>query len=245
MNPALTIVIPAYNESRRLGRALDRLNAFLTAREGASDIIVIDDGSTDATADLVRQRIGARIDLQLLVNPENRGKGYCVRRGMLEARGDLILMTDADLSCPIEEIDKLLPHLDRGFDVVIGSRDMPESNLDPPQPLSRRMMARCLRLFRSRLMLPQIRDTQCGFKLFRREAAREIFTRLTIDGWLFDCEALALADRLGYRIQEVGVTWKNDPDSRVHPLRESFRVLTDLLKIRRHIASIPAAGPAP
>ncbi len=245
MPQSFTVVIPAYNESRRLGCTLDRLAAFFAARDGVWDMIVVDDGSTDATVDLVRARIEGGLPLQLLVNAENRGKGYSVRRGMLEALGDLVLMSDADLSCPPEELDKLLPWLNRGCDVVIGSRDMPDSLLDPPQPLSRRLMARGLRLLRQRLFLPDIRDTQCGFKLFRRKAAHEIFALVTIDGWLFDCEALGLADRLGYRIQEVGVTWQNDPDSRVHPLREPFRVLTDLLIIRRHLASTRSARPNP
>lgn len=242
VNRRVTIVIPAYNESARLGPTLDRLAAFFAERDDDWDAVVIDDGSSDGTADLARERIREGFPLQLLVNAENRGKGFSVRRGMMEASGDVVLMSDADLSCPIEEIDKLLSHLDQGCDVVIGSRDMPDSKLDPPQPRSRRLMAWALRTLRRRMMLPQIRDTQCGFKLFRREAAREIFSRLTIDGWLFDCEALVLAERLGYEIREVGVVWRNDLDSRVRPMREPFRVLADLRRIRRR-ARCAEVGP--
>ena len=238
MPESLTIVIPAYNESRRLGATLDRLDAFLADRDGDCDLIVVDDGSSDATADLVRTRLRDGTPLQLLVNAENRGKGYSVRRGILESRGDLVLLCDADLSCPIEEIDKLLPWFERGYEIAIGSRDMPESVLDPPQPFVRRAMACVFRMLRRRVLLPQIRDTQCGFKLFRGETARRIAERLTIDGWLFDCEMLAVAERLGYRVREVGVTWRDDRDSRVRPLREPFLVLADLSRIRRPLAHL-------
>ena len=157
---------------------------------------------------------------------------------MLAAAGTHLLMSDADLSTPIGEVVKLCDWLERGYDVVIGSRDRPESRLDPPQPWRRRLPAWAFRALRRRLLLPELRDTQCGFKLFRREAAREVFARQTVDGWLFDCEVLALADRLGYRIKEVGVTWRHHPHSRVSVWRTMFTALPTLLAIRRRVRHV-------
>ncbi len=199
---------------------------------------MVDDGSRDGTCDIVRRFAAEPLDVRLLVNAANRGKGYAVREGMLAATGGLVLMCDADLSTPIEELEKLLSWLERGYDVVIGSRDMPESVLDPPQPLLRRWLAWRFRAIRRRLLLRELRDTQCGFKLFRRDAAREIFSRQATAGWLFDCEVLGIAERLGYRIKEVGVIWRNNPDSRVKPVREALLAVPTLLAIRRRLAKV-------
>jgi dolichyl-phosphate beta-glucosyltransferase len=235
---ALTIVIPAFDEAQRLGETLRHIREHAAASGQAWEVIVVDDGSTDATADVVRQFVADPLTLQLLVHPTNRGKGYSVRRGMLAASGDVVLMCDADLSTPIEEIEKLRPWVDQGYDVVIGSRDMPESKLDPPQPRLRRLMAAVFRALRRRLMLPALRDTQCGFKLFRSCAARAVCARQTVDGWLFDCEVLGLADRLGYRIKEVGVVWHHHPHSRVRLLREAIVAAPTLLAIRRRLKHV-------
>jgi dolichyl-phosphate beta-glucosyltransferase len=235
--PVLSIVIPALNEAALLGDTLERVRAYAAGAGRPCEVLVVDDGSTDGTADVVRGLPPGPLAVRLLVNPVNRGKGYSVGRGMLAATGDNVLLCDADLSTPIEEIEKLLPWLDQGYDVVIGSRDMPDSRLDPPQPRLRRLMAWTFRALRRRLLLPELRDTQCGFKLFTQPAARAIFSRLTIDGWLFDCEALGLAQRLGYRIKEVGVIWRNRPHSRVKPVREALTALPTLLSIRRRLAT--------
>jgi len=261
--PTFSIVIPAYNEAARIRSTLETIRDYAARTHRPLEVIVVDDGSTDTTADIVRQFLPAdaagrtpsgsegplprpegrsTCPVHLLVNDRNRGKGFAVRRGMLEARGDFILMCDADLSAPIDELEKLRPWIERGCDIVIGSRDLPDSVLDPPQPLARRLMAWTFRAIRRRLLLPHIRDTQCGFKLFRCDAARETFSRATEDGWLFDCEALALAERLGYRIQEVGLRWRDMPGSRVHPLREALRALPTLLRIRRRIRSVDYAN---
>jgi hypothetical protein len=157
---------------------------------------------------------------------------------MLAATGELVLMCDADLSTPVAEVERLLEWLERGYAVVIGSRDMRESVLDPPQPRLRRWAAWGFRAIRRRLLLGELRDTQCGFKLFRREAAQQIFSRQTIDGWLFDCEVLGIAERLGYRIKEVGVVWGNNPDSRVKPVREALLAVPTLLAIRRRLGAM-------
>jgi len=239
----LSVVIPAYNEAARIGRTIGALVEYASRTGIDCDLIVADDGSDDGTAEVVIQAAQERIGFIVVYGNVNVGKGRAVHAGMVEAKGEVILMCDADLPTPFEEIEKLLPWLEQGYDVVIGSRDMPESRLDPPQPFGRRLMARVFRALRRRLLLPAIRDTQCGFKLFRREAAREIFLRTTVPGWLFDCEVLGIAERLGYRIKEVGVIWRNHPDSRVNVLREALRALPTLLAIRRRLAASPRRVP--
>ena len=237
--PALSVVIPAYNEAHRLLPTLKRIRDYMVATGTRCELIIVNDGSQDQTADVIMGRLAPSplpLSVLILENAENRG--YSVREGMQSASGKLMLMCDADLSTPIEELDKLRHWIDAGYDVVIGSRDQPDSILDPPQPLLRRWMAWVLRAIRRRLLLPELQDTQCGFKLFRDVAAMDVFARQTIDGWLFDCEVLGLADRLGYRIKEVGVVWRNDPDSRVNPLREALTAIPTLLTIRRRLRAM-------
>lgn len=238
--PWLSIVIPAYNEAARLPQTLRRIREYVVQTGMNCEVIVVDDGSRDGLLEALRHGPEQPLNLKLLRHEENRGKGYAVRQGFRDARGEVVLMCDADLSAPIEQIERLLPWLERGHDIVIGSRDLPDSVLDPPQPLLRRWMAWLFRAIRRRLLLPQIRDTQCGFKLFRDAAADDVFPRLTLNGWLFDCEMLALADRLGYRIKEVGVRWENHPHTRVKPLWEAFRAIPTLLAIRRRVARMDA-----
>ena len=235
---ALCVVVPAYNEARRLGRTLARIRDYMAAGGVPCEVIVADDGSRDGTPEVVTGFDAAPLCVRLIQNPRNRGKGYAVRQGVLVSTGALVLMSDADLSAPIEEVEKLRPWLERGYDIVIGSRDLPESVLDPPQPRLRRWMAWTFRGLRRRLLLPELRDTQCGFKLFRGDVARRAFALCSADGWLFDCEVLAIAQRLGYRVKEVGVVWRNDPDSRVRPLREALRAVPTLWRIRRRVARL-------
>ena len=239
------MIIPAYNEAGRIGRTIEALREYVVLVGAKCDLIVVDDGSADETADVALEAAKGCIGTVVSSGETNRGKGHAVRRGISDAKGDVVLMCDADLPTPFEEIEKLLPWLGEGYDVVIGSRDMPESRLDPPQPLVRRLMAWVFRAIRRRFLLPGIRDTQCGFKLFRREAAREIFARLVEPGWLFDCEVLGIAERLGYRIKEVGVVWRNHPDSRVSVFREAFAAIPTLLRIRRRLREVVPPDPRP
>src|SRR6266568_2532999 len=205
--PRLSVVIPAFNEAERLPRTLARVNAHLVGQGPPYEIVVVDDGSTDGTAESARAEGGPA--LTLLRYQPNRGKGYAVRRGMLAARGARRLMTDADLSTPIEELDRLCARMDEGHDVVVGSRALPASRIEVRQPWYRENMGRLFNLFVRALAVPGVRDTQCGFKLFSAAAARDVFSAARLDGFSFDVEALFLARRKGYRIAEVPVRWRN------------------------------------
>ncbi len=234
-SPAFSIVIPVFNDADRLP---DTLAALGPCVEDGHQIIFVDDGSTDGSGQLLASFVRSHPYVLLLTNEINRGKGHAVRRGMLAATGRRILMTDSDLSAPLTELPKLAVRLDNGTDIAIGSRDMPDSRLAPPQPFARRIIGWCMKLLRRRLLLPRLADTQCGFKLFTRDAARRAFGRAQIDGYAFDIEVLAMADRLGMRIDEVGIVWRNHPKSHVRPLRDGCRALRDLFAIRRRLCEI-------
>jgi dolichyl-phosphate beta-glucosyltransferase len=227
--PYLSVVIPAYNESGRLPQSLRRIHAFLSAWRRSYEVVVVDDGSADGTARGARE--SGVPGLTVLQNERNRGKGYSVRRGMLAARGDHRLMTDADLSTPIEELDRLLAAQDEGFDVVIGSRALPGAHIEVHQPWYRENMGRVFNLLVRALAVPGLHDTQCGFKLFTARAADEVFAAGRLDGFSFDVEALFLARRRGYRIAELPVTWRNDAATRVGMVG-GFLAFPDLLRIR-------------
>jgi dolichyl-phosphate beta-glucosyltransferase len=233
------VVIPAYNEGRRLPPTLEKIQRYLSGRP--YEIVVVDDGSSDDTA---ARAVAAGVTV--LSNAGNRGKGYSVRRGMLQARGDRRLMTDADLSTPIEELERLMKKMDEGYDVVIASRALPESNVEVRQPWYRENSGRlfnfCVRL----VALPGLQDTQCGFKLFRAEAAEKAFAPSRLDGFSFDVEALFIARRRGFRIAEVPVTWRNDEATRVGTFKGAV-AFADLARIRmndwRGAYDVPARAP--
>jgi len=225
---SISIVIPAYNEEKRLPATLSVVRAYLDAAPwDFAEIVVVNDGSRDGTANLAR-RAGARV----LENPGNRGKGYSVRHGMLEARGEWALFTDADLSSPIEELEKLVAAVDReGTQAAIGSRAVDRSLIGVHQPLFRESIGRFFNVVIRILTGLPFRDTQCGFKLFQTAAAREIFRRQRLDGFGFDVEVLFIARRLGYRAVEVPVRWNDVAGTKVSMWRGAAAFL-DPLKVR-------------
>jgi len=222
-------VIPAFNEAERLPRALARLEEWLSRSAVTHEIVVVDDGSCDDTA--ARARAAGGEGLVLLRHEPNRGKGYAVRRGMLAARGGRRLMTDADLSTPIEELPLLMAELDRGFDIAIGSRAVAGARIEVHQPAYREAMGRFFNVLVQALVMRGLHDTQCGFKLFTADAAAVAFGACQLDGFAFDVEVLFVARRRGLRIAEVPVHWRNDATSRVG-LAGGGAAFLDLLRIR-------------
>jgi dolichyl-phosphate beta-glucosyltransferase len=235
---SLSIVIPAYNEKKRLPPSLERICDWAADQSRAIDIVLVDDGSTDGTLEAAEAAVAGRLPLRALVNKPNRGKGFSVRRGMLEAEGDCVLFTDADLSTPIEEADRLLEAIEAGSEVAIGSRGMKESRIKLHQPWWREKAGKLFGLITRTIALPGIQDSQCGFKCFRREAAQAIFSRQTLDGWAFDVELLVIARQLGYGIAQVPVEWVNDPNTKVHMLTDGPKMVLDMFRVRlkhRHL----------
>ncbi len=233
-------MIPAYNEARRIGPTLDRIDAFLRKREIGAEILVVDDGSTDATVALVAAHTAR--GLALLRQGTNRGKGAAVRRGVMESRGRRVLLCDADLSTPIEELEPLARRLDDGADLAIGSRGLDDSAVRRHQPLYRELMGKTFNRIIRLLGIRGVRDTQCGFKLLDGEVARRLFANLETEGFAFDVELIWLARRAGCRIDEVGVEWWNSPGSRVDPIVDSFAMIRDVALMRwRHRHDRPAS----
>lgn len=217
---SVSIVIPAYNEAARLSSTLEAVFAYLSEKDyGAAEIVVVDDGSSDGTAELVERWQRDRPCIRLLRNPGNRGKGFAVRHGIFEAHGDWILYTDADLSAPIGELDKLLDAAERaGAQVALGSRALDRSLVGIHQSAFRELSGRMFNVVMRLITGLPFRDTQCGFKLFRAGAAREIFSRQQLDGFSFDVEDLVIAKMLGYRAVEVPVVWNNVEGTKVSTL---------------------------
>jgi len=231
--PVLSVVIPAYNEEARIGPSIAAILAYLRSRALSFEIIVVDDGSRDATRARAAAGLRGGPGGRIIGRPENRGKGCSVREGVLAASGTFILITDADLSTPIEELEKFWPFIKAGNDIVIGSRALPESDIQVRQSRVRRLMGKTFNVFVRALLMRGIRDTQCGFKLFRREAARSVFSCLETRGFCFDVEALFRARALDFRIAQVPVVWRNSPPSKVRLARSSARMLAELWDIRR------------
>lgn len=227
----LSIVIPAYNEAGRIGEALDKLIRYLKVKPYDYEIIVIDDGSNDTTREVVLERLKG-FPFSLITNDHNMGKGYSVRRGMLEARGERILFTDADFSAPIEELDKLLGAIEAGCDIAIGSRALKDSQVIVRQTWLREHMGKTFNFIARFLTFKGIKDSQCGFKCFRHSVARELFSRQKLRGFSFDAEIIYLAQGLGYKIREIPVNWVNSPHSKVGLVSDSAKMFLDLIKIR-------------
>jgi glycosyltransferase involved in cell wall biosynthesis len=227
-----SFVVPAYNESVRLTESIPKMLEYVRTRGVKAEIIVVNDGSIDATADVVRKFAEANPWVRLLENPGNRGKGYSVRNGMLHARGMIALFTDADLSSPITEADKLFAALTEGADVAIGSRWVQRELQTERQPLLRQLYGRLFNLGLRLVLGLRYRDTQCGFKAFNRKALQTIFTRQRIEHWGFDPELLFLANKFKLRTAEVPVEWAHDHRSKIHPLRDGLRMGTEVVSVR-------------
>src|SRR5690242_7482262 len=231
-HPRYSIVVPAYNERARIGGTLEQIVDHLKQNAWAAEIVVVDDGSRDDTYNLVSQFALEHPQVRVIQNPGNQGKGYSVRNGMLNARGEVLLFTDADLSSPIAEATKLFAALDRGADVAIGSRWIDPSLQFQRQSLKRRIMSRTFNLYLRALLGFSYRDTQCGFKAFTRRAAHMIFPLQQITRWGFDAEILYLAHRFHLKAAEVPVAWGHDERSTIHPWRDGMLMGRDALKIR-------------
>jgi dolichyl-phosphate beta-glucosyltransferase len=240
-SPYLSVIVPAYNEAGCIRETLNAMQTFLEVQPYTYEIIIAADGD-DGTAEIAREIATNWPNMQVTAEAGRHGKGHGLRRGMRLARGDVVGFLDADYKTPIEELDKLLPWLDKGFEVVVGSRGVRESHVKRKQRWYRQIGSRIFGIGMHAIVgLHHIRDTQCGFKFFRGMAAREIFQRTRIDGYMCDVEILWLAERLGYRAREVGILWRDDGDSRLELVRGNIRNLVDLLRIR---FSRYADGPA-
>jgi dolichyl-phosphate beta-glucosyltransferase len=227
-----SLVIPAYNESSRIRPTLDEILRYIGEQRWDAEILVVDDGSRDDTAEIVREYARAHPQIQLVQNPGNRGKGFSVRNGMLHARGDICLFSDADLSSPITEAQKLFDAIRQGTDVAIGSRWLRAELQTERQPLYRQAFGRIFNLLLRLVLGLRFKDTQCGFKAFRREAALCIFPLQRIERWGFDPEILFLARKMGLRAVEVPVRWAHSEGTRLHPFRDGLRMFGDVMHIR-------------
>lgn len=256
--PLVSVVIPAFNEERRLPQTLARVDEYFQTQSYATEILVVDDGSGDGTARVVDLFAREHPRVRLIQN-DHRGKGYTVRTGMLAARGHIVLFSDADLSTPVEEIEKLLPWFERGYDIVIGSREGLGAQRIK-EPFYRHIMGRVFNFIVQTLTVRGIQDTQCGFKAFRDEVARDVFSRMQLYGdntkpihggmvTAFDVEVLFIGYKSGYRIKEVPVQWRYGTETKVNPLKDSYRNFRDVLMVRwndvRGLYNDPSAAPVP
>lgn len=234
MKPYLSVIIPAYNEQTRIGKTLTAVQTYLAQQPYRSEIIIVLDGCTDNTYQIVSTAAQNNDQIQIINRSQNRGKGYTVREGMLAAKGDIRLFTDADNSTDMSHFDQMKPLFDQGQNVIICSRDRKDANnavQATPQPFHKRLMGDLGNLFIQLLAVPGIWDTQCGFKAFRAKAAEEIFSVSQINGWLFDIEALALARYFGYKITILGANWIDEPNTHV-TLSSYVKSFLEALKVR-------------
>ena len=228
-----SVVIPCFNEERRILPTLERIVEFLSGRDRPWEVVVVDDGSVDRTSACVRERFADQPAVRVLRFESNHGKGFAVREGVLASRGEFALFSDADLSTPIEELAKLERHAASGFDVVVGSRVVSGSRILTPQPARRRLSGLVFRSLVRALGLTTVRDTQCGFKLLRRKTVEPILRRIETEGFAFDVELLARAERAGLRVAELPVEWSDSRGSRLRLVPDAGRMAMDLLRVRR------------
>ena len=232
LNPFFSIIIPAYNEENRLPSTLEQVFHFLEGQSYTSEVIVVENGSTDKTFEAA-QRFAEQYKNLRVIHHEQRGKGGAVQRGVREARGEYVFFCDADLSMPIEEISKFLPPALMDFDIAIASREAPGA-VRYNEPYYRHLTGRVFNMLIRLMVLPNLQDTQCGFKCLRADVARDIFPFQTLTGWAFDVELLYIAHHHGYRIIEIPIDWYFNADSKIRVLRDAWRMFIDLLVIRRN-----------
>jgi len=232
----LSVIIPAYNEEKRLPKTLQSIDGYLSRQPYDYEILVVNDGSKDRTVEVAKSLIPQIKNLKVTGYNINQGKGYAVRFGMLEAKGDYRIFTDADNSTSIDQIEKMPPYFKQGFDIVIGSRDIKGAILDPPQPWLRHiLLGEGFKLYRKLILdLWGIEDTQCGFKCFSKKAAEEIFPKCQISRFAFDPEILLIAQKLGYKMKEIPIYWKNDLQSKVK-FKSIIKMALDLIKIKLNL----------
>jgi dolichyl-phosphate beta-glucosyltransferase len=228
----LSIVIPSKDEEQRLPRTIEQIQAYLEARHTDYELILVDDGSADGTRKIMEAAAEVNPKIRIEALPFNRGKGRALATGVEVARGDPILLTDADLSTPIEELEKLQAPLDKGAGIAIGSRGLRESRVEVSQPVYRVAMGKVFNLLVQAILLPGIWDTQCGFKLFRADVAHRVFTGLVTDGFGYDPEVLYRARRQGVKIAEVPVIWRNSAQTTVSPISSSLDMFKHVIRIR-------------
>lgn len=228
----LSLVIPAFNEDRRIGQSLDRILSFFRGQSYTFEIIVVDDGSTDRTIEVVRGFAVSEPAIRVEPQPRNCGKGEAIRKGMLLAGGKYLFFSDADLSVPIEAVPDFLSRLEAGYEVAVGSRRIEGAVIEVHQPMHRELMGKVFTRVSNLILGLGLKDFTCGFKAFRRDAARDLFSRQRLGGWSFDSEILYLAKRKGYRVAEVPVVWRNDEATKVRLGRDVVRSFVDLWSIR-------------
>jgi dolichyl-phosphate beta-glucosyltransferase len=228
----LSIVIPCYNEEQRLPRTIEQIERYLAGKGLSYELILVDDGSTDGTRKIMDAAAERNRSVRLEALPHNRGKGRALAEGVAAARGAEILVTDADLSTPIEELDKLMAELRKGAGVAIASRALRGSRVEVSQPIYRVLMGKAFNLLVQAVLLPGVWDTQCGFKLFRGDIAHEVFAELTTDGFGYDPEVLYRAKKRGEKIAEVPVVWRNSAPTKVSPIKSSLDMFRHVLRIR-------------
>lgn len=232
----LSIIVPAYKEEKRIFKIIDAIEKYEKEHDFAIETIIVVDGSPDKTSEIANEYSKKLSDARVIDRKENKGKGFTVKEGMLEARGKFLLFTDADNSTPVYQVDKLLNFVEK-YDVIIGSRYSKDGRLARPQPFYRIAGSRALNLVIQLLAARGIKDTQCGFKLFSQKAAKEIFKRQTFDRFSFDIELLAIARKLGFKTKEVGIIWYDDPHSTVNPIKDGIQMVKDSWIIRKNIFS--------
>lgn len=249
--PKYSIVIPAYNESARIPATLQSVVACIRQSKWPAEVIVVNDGSTDSTAQLIRDFAAQASEVRLLENRGNRGKGYSVRAGILQAQGEIVMFTDSDLSAPIEEAERLFAAIANGADIAIGSRWLESGRQTHRQPIYRQLFGRCFNLVCRMVMNLPFADTQCGFKAFTRNAAQTVFQLQTIERWGFDPEILFIAIKRGFRVVEVPVSWAHDERSRMSYLKDGLQMLKELAIVRwnamtgrysKHVETVLRAG---